>query len=249
MARMLRDINQRLEAIIKASPLAIVAMDENDDVTLWSPAAETIFGWAEQEVLGRALPTVPDADVEQYARVRRSIMSHGEPVYFEAKRLTKDGRTIDVALWGSPMSDAHGQTTGVMGLIADITQRKREADLLHTTNQALQGLIRAAPLSIAMTDLEGRVTVWNPASQRIFGWAEAEVLGRQLPIIPPDRSDQFRANVATLMAGQSISNVPVPCLRKDGSTVMVSLTITPVYDTAGKLRSLLGIMSEPAPSR
>jgi len=242
LAASLRQTNEQLQALIRASPLGIIAMDENGDVTLWSPACEKMFGWKEQEVLGQPLPTVPP---EQRATSHspRAPDPYQTPTYFEAQRLTRDGRRIDVCVWASPLIGADGKPAGAVGFTADITQRKRIADALYRSNQSLQGLIRAAPLAIAMLDLAYNVVLWNPAAQRLFGWAEGEVLGRRLPIVPPDRGEQFAANIARIISGEAVTNQRVPCVRKDGSPILVNLSIAAVQDAAGVAVSLLGIMS------
>ncbi len=121
----LRTTNQALQALIEASPLATLTLDVDFRVKSWNPAAERVFGWCEDEVIGRPLPNIPLQDRPRYQarvaqlRLGRSVI--GE----ESRRTTRDGRQIDVSLWASPLRDGEGAFRGAIVLMDDISQRKR----------------------------------------------------------------------------------------------------------------------------
>ena len=102
-----------------------------------------MFGWTEREVLGRPYPIVPDDRRSEY----RSLVdrtARGEPVAgFETQRQRKDGTLVDVVLSVAPLVGADGRVTGTMGIIADITQRKRLEELLRQA-QKMEALGRLA---------------------------------------------------------------------------------------------------------
>src|SRR5438309_1538057 len=121
----LRRANNRLEAVVQASPLAIVPLDPEGIVQTWNPAAERLFGWTAQEVTGTLLPTVPAGDEPAFRESRRRVMQ-GEPLTgMEMVRKKKDGTTVTVNLFGAPLRDAAGRVTGVLGLMEDVTGVKR----------------------------------------------------------------------------------------------------------------------------
>src|SRR5437588_3428761 len=121
----LRRANNRLEAVVQASPLAIVSLDPDGIVQTWNPAAERLFGWTAQEVTGTLLPTVPAGDEPAFRESRRRVMQ-GEPLTgMEMVRKKKDGTTVTVNLFGAPLRDAAGRVTGVLGLMEDVTGVKR----------------------------------------------------------------------------------------------------------------------------
>jgi len=121
----LRDSNQTLRALIQASPLGIIAHDGDAKVRMWNPAAQHIFGWSEQEVVGRPYPLVPDEKLDEFRmNLERSL--RGEALTgLETRRQRKDGAQIDVGIWTGPLSDG-----GAMVVIADITERKRAEEML-----------------------------------------------------------------------------------------------------------------------
>ncbi len=145
-AEKLRASNETLQAVIEGSPLAIYALDQAGIVRMWNPAAERMFGWSAQEVLGQPHPTVPEGEEED---LRLTLMRHfqGETLIGrEVRRRRKDGALIDVALSTAPLRDPSGQITAVLTLAADITERKtleeqfRRAQKLEAVGQLAGGI-------------------------------------------------------------------------------------------------------------
>jgi PAS domain S-box-containing protein len=127
----LREAKQSMETLIAASPLAIIALDLDLSVRLWNPAAERIFGWSEEEVLGRPYPLVPEARQKEFEGFLAQALAGQALSGREAVRQKKDGSPIDVSIWTSPLYDAEGTVRNVMAVIADISDRKRAEEALH----------------------------------------------------------------------------------------------------------------------
>lgn len=127
----LRETNALLRAVIQASPLAIVSLDREGRVITWNPAAERTFGWREDEVLGKPYPAVPPEDLPTHQLIRERT-EQGEPLAsVQTRRLTRDGRLIDVSISTAPLRDAEGRITGTVGVIEDITARKRQEEQIR----------------------------------------------------------------------------------------------------------------------
>ena len=118
--RLQRDTSQTLQALVAASPLAIVVIDAEQRVQLWSPAAEQMFGWTAQEALGERLPIVPDDEVAN-VRAARPDRQYG----VERRRLRKDGSLVEINLWTAPLLASDGTVAGTLGVIADVTTRNQ----------------------------------------------------------------------------------------------------------------------------
>jgi PAS domain S-box-containing protein len=116
----LRETTQTLQALIAASPLAIVVIGADQRVQLWSPAAEQMFGWTAAEAVGEVLPIVPESEVANL-RATRPDRQHG----VERRRLRKDGSVIDINLWTAPLLAPDGSIAGTLGVIADVTTRNQ----------------------------------------------------------------------------------------------------------------------------
>ena len=120
-----REANATLRAVVEALPLAVIAIDAKGHVTRWSPAAERMFGWHEEDVLGRPLPLVPAQQEEEFrSRVSMTLAGHLE-TGFETERLRHDGTLVSVSVSTAPLRDAAGDITGALAIIEDITERKR----------------------------------------------------------------------------------------------------------------------------
>jgi two-component system cell cycle sensor histidine kinase/response regulator CckA len=126
----LRETSKKLETLIDASVLAIVALDQGGRVTVWNNAATRLFGWSTQEVLGQLPPMIPDdrrAELDE-GRVRNRL---GEEVVYETQRRRKDGSLVDVLRSSSIIVDPQGQESGTMVMFLDITERKQLEEQLR----------------------------------------------------------------------------------------------------------------------
>jgi PAS domain S-box-containing protein len=120
---------------------------------------------------------------------------------------------------------------------------------LHETNQMLQAMILASPLAIDVLDTAGRVTLWSPAAERMFGWSAAEVIGRELPIIPENLRDEVAQQIRERMRGVAITMLETQRQHKDGSLVEVSISTAPIYNPQGKITGIMAIMADIGPRK
>jgi PAS domain S-box-containing protein len=121
----LRSTGELLRSVFAASPLAIIATDLNGLVTLWNPAAENLFGWTRDEVIGRENPVVPP-QARESIEARRALAKQGEAFTdVEARRLKKDGKHVDVAVTIAATHDGDGRPDGVTVVYQDLTERKQ----------------------------------------------------------------------------------------------------------------------------
>jgi len=134
----IRDLQQRLSAIVESSDDAIIAKDLNGIILSWNRAAQRIFGYTADEVIGRhisilAAPDRVDEIPDILSRLRR-----GERVdHYKTKRKTKDGRILTISLTVSPLFDAHGGIVGASKVARDITLSESQAEALSAANEAL----------------------------------------------------------------------------------------------------------------
>ena len=134
-----------LSALVDGSPLATQAFTLDRTVTIWNPAAERIFGWTADEVIGQPLPPamMPDDERESsIERIRKTVA--GEPTRGDrVRRLTKDGREVWIEIYGSVLHGADGRPIGVAGQLADVTERVAiEGQLAHA--ERLEAIGRVA---------------------------------------------------------------------------------------------------------
>jgi PAS domain S-box-containing protein len=136
----LRASEAQLRAIIDHSPLAIILFDTTGNILLWNVAAERLYGWTAEEVLGKPLPTVPDEQLAEKQAFQARVNGGEVITYAQVERRRRDGAIVYIALSVAPLKDAAGRVYAQMSITTDITELKRtQADLLHR-EQALIAL-------------------------------------------------------------------------------------------------------------
>ncbi len=135
-----REAGQKLEALFRASPSAIVALDPEGNVTAWNDAAERLFGWSAGEVLGRRHPIVPADEWDEFLRLHRRSLAGQGGTGREVERVCKDGTRVLVTVSNAPLYDAAGRLAGAMGVFVDVTQQRlMERQLLHAQRMEAVG--------------------------------------------------------------------------------------------------------------
>jgi PAS domain S-box-containing protein len=125
-----------LSAIVSSSDDAIVSKDLNGVVTSWNSAAERIFGYAAEEMVGSPITKIIPPELHNDETKILSTIASGERIdHFETVRVTKDGQRIEVSLTVSPVKDASGKIVGAAKIARDITQKKKTERSLHTAER------------------------------------------------------------------------------------------------------------------
>jgi PAS domain S-box-containing protein len=150
-----------LQALIDSSPLALVEFGLDTGVRLWNPAAERIFGWTAEEMLGVAgLPLAPP-DKRAEAQDLFERVRDGESINdYETVRLRKDGTLVAVSIAAAPVRDHSGRVVGNMVAYTDITERKAQEAEVHRLNNELRARLGDLAASrariVAAGDVERR---------------------------------------------------------------------------------------------
>ncbi len=217
-----------LRAVLDASPFGVVALDEAGRVRLWSRGAETILGWREEEVIGRALPS----EIE--------LLSHsGHDV--EVRLVRNDGVAIDV------MARTASWQEGTVVIVADNRREREIRDLMKREEEALtqvraerrfRELLEAAPDAIIEVDEEGRILTLNAVTEASFGYNREELLGQPVEVLVPDRARahhaghraRYEAHPVTRPMG---SGLALQGRRKNGSTFPVEISLSPLKSEEG----------------
>jgi len=127
----LSELNRQLDhetalsqTIIRSSPFAIYTRDREGIVTAWNPAAEKLFGWPAEQIVGRPLLSVPPGKERETVELRDRVLAGENIIDLEVRRQRKDGTLFDLSTTLAPLRDAGGEVTGYLAIAADITARK-----------------------------------------------------------------------------------------------------------------------------
>ncbi|MCR3922532.1 MAG: diguanylate cyclase [Firmicutes bacterium] len=128
--RTLTQANEKLNALIQASPLAILTLDVQGRVMSWNSAAESMFGWTEIEVLGYNNPAIPPENESLIRSLLAKALERKTNQELDTHLLQKDGNWVDVTLSVAAITSELEEPTGLVVLIADITEQKIREDQL-----------------------------------------------------------------------------------------------------------------------
>jgi len=175
--RELRGTADTLKALVEGSPLAIVTLDAESRVTLWSPAAERTFGWKQEEVLGRRFPIIPDDKWDEHLELRQRVLAGELFTGLETRRQDNTGAPIDLRISAAPLRDARGNIRGIVSFLEDISDRKRA----EQTIRRLASLPEQSPEPLVELDLAGNALYLNQAARTRF--PDLQALGSWHPAL------------------------------------------------------------------
>ena len=193
----LAESNQIRQAVVGSSPLAIWVIDLEGKVKFWNPAAQRIFGWTQEEVLGQPLPVIPDEEAEEF-RGWLERFGRGESLSaVERKRRRKDGTILDMLIWTAPLLDSAGRIHGVIAIDSDITEMK----LLEQQFRQSQKLEAVGRLAGGVAhDFNNLLTV-------IMGYVEMLIAeaGDQAELVDYAHEIQYAADRASALTAQLLA--------------------------------------------
>jgi PAS domain S-box-containing protein len=100
--------------------------------------------------------------------------------------------------------------------------------------ERLSAIVGSSDDAIISASLEGVILSWNPAAERLYGYAEADILGTPISItVPPDRQDEMQRSLETIRNGEAVDHLETEHIRKDGSRTPVSITMSPLKEAGG----------------
>jgi PAS domain S-box-containing protein len=224
---------RHLAKIVDSSDDAIVSKDLNGTILSWNGAAERMFGYTAAEVIGHSIRMIIPADRQNEEDFVLGQIRMGQAVrHHETLRQRKDGSQIPISLTVSPIYDDSGHVIGASKIARDISDRK-EADLAM---RRLAGLVESSDDAIVAKDLQSRITSWNRAAERMFGYTAEEAIGQSVRmIIPDDLQSEEDMVLARIRAGGIVDHYETRRRRKDGTEILVSLTVSPIVDDAGRV--------------
>jgi two-component system, LuxR family, sensor kinase FixL len=225
------DDGDLLRAIVESSNDAIVGKTLDGTIVSWNAGAERMYGYSASEAVGQSIELIIPASHRQQLEQILAEIGRGQSVAsHETVRVTRDGRLLDVSLTVSPILDRSGRVVGASAIARDISAAKRIEAALRASEERYRSIIDSAVDAILVIDRHGRIEAFNAAAERLFDYAAAEVLGRNVNILMPQpyhaEHDQYMERY--LATGeQRIIGIgrEVTGLRKDGRTFPVHLSV------------------------
>jgi PAS domain S-box-containing protein len=222
-----------LAAIIASSDDAIVSKTLDGIVTSWNPAAERLFGYLADEMIGQSITRIiPKDRLPEEDFVLSRVRAGSKVDHFETIRQRKDGSFVEISLTVSPVRDGEGRIVGASKIARETSERK----MAERTALRLAAIVESSEDAIVGKDLNGVVQSWNAGAERIFGFTAQEAIGKPITIIiPEERIDEESDVLARIRAGVKVEHFETVRRRKDGQLIEVSLSVSPIRATNGEV--------------
>ncbi|MDB6026704.1 MAG: hypothetical protein JWM68_2927 [Verrucomicrobiales bacterium] len=249
----LRDITSRKEAEAalqrseyklrlhsEQTRMALIEWDTEFRITGWNAAAEKMFGYTADEVVGKTGGMiVPESSKGLVREIGRDLLLGQGGERMTNENLTRDGRKIICDWCNTPLLTAEGKVIGIISLVEDVTERQVMAEQMR--EQA--SLLDLAQDAILVWDLEQRIKYWNKSAERLYGWMTDEVIGQQVSTFLFPKKTSFQAALITLMEKGEWSGELVQT-AKSGKEIFVSSRWTLVKNSQGRAKSVLVINTD-----
>ncbi len=209
----------------------VVCFDPQFRHTYVNSAVELFTGRPASDFIGKTHRdlNMPADLAAQWDRVLGEVFRSGQPGEIHFSFATPEGERLFLSQL-LPLTDAHGVITEVMAIARNVTSRQ----LAGLTAEHFRAIIESSDDAIVGKTLDGIVTSWNRGAEAIFGYTRAEMIGRSLLVLfPENRKDEERYIIERLLLGEKVDHFETVRIRKDGSPVHVSVTISPIRNADG----------------
>jgi PAS domain S-box-containing protein len=241
-------------SIVEAIPDAVAAVNQQGVIVQVNSQTEALFGYTRDELIGQSVEIlVPERQRTPHHQHREDYHSSpkvrrmGSGLDLNGRR--RDGSEFPVEISLSPVPTGNGAI--VLSVIRDISDRKRIEEDLRRANEELDRrktrelrdsqnrlalIVDSSQDAIVAKNLDGIVTHWNKGAEAIYGYTALEMIGRNISVLcPPDRPDEIPGILAKISHGERVEYFESVRLTKDGRRLNMSISVSPIYDTDGRI--------------
>jgi PAS domain S-box-containing protein len=232
----LRASESRIRLVLETADEAFIEMDSQGQITEWNPKAEALFGWRRAEAVGRTVAetVIPPELRGAHAKGLETFLATGHgPVLgkrVELLALRRDGGTFPIEL--TIASIREGSSYRFTAFIQDITERKKAEEI----RSRLAAIVDSSNDAIIGKSLDGVIRTWNRGAQALFGYSADEVIGKTISVLlAPGQEGEEPGFLERLKNGERVEPFETVRRRKDGRNIYVSVTISPIHDSVGRV--------------
>ena len=242
-ASLLKGSSHDSRGILDGLPAAIYLTDREGRLTYFNAAAEKLSGRKPELGVDQWCVTwkifLPDGNRLPHAQCPMALALRGEDVgggEIECIGERPDGSRFWFTPYPSVLRDNNGIITGGINMLVDITARKTAQFDEQRAAHLLAAIVDSSDDAIISKNLDGIITSWNKSAERLFGYTADEITGKPITmLIPPDRLSEEPEIIARLKRGERVDHFETIRRRKDGSLLDISLTISPIKNSQGRI--------------
>ena len=218
--------------LLEAMPDALVGVDRAGLIRLVNHQTETLFGYECQDLIGASVETLIPKSVRQVHTAHRAgynanpkTRPMGTDLRLSGRRADGTQFPVDIVL--SPVN--LGDRMLVMAAVRDISDRLRTESNRRRLDR-LAAIVEHSDDAIISSTLDGIITSWNPAAERLYGYTSDEIIGKSTDLLSPkDQVSEIKAILGKIKDGEHVEHHHTTRVRKDGTLVRISLTASPPH--------------------
>ncbi len=225
----IRTVEQFKSAVLASSLDCIVGMDHRGLVVEFNEAAERLFGYRREDVIGRELAEliIPEELRDRHRESVRRYVETGQATLIgrrlELPALRSDGSRVPIELTVTRLGGSEPPL--FTGFLREISERAEAERVRHHLAEVVKGSQDA----VLSKDLQGVVDSWNPAAERLYGYSREKAIGRHISfLIPADHRGEEKVILDKVRRGERIETYETERIREDGARIDVSLTVSPI---------------------
>ncbi len=230
----LRESDNMLQSVIQATQEAMICINEMGNITIFNSAAELIFGYKKEQMIGCTLDSIlPEQYRKNHSEYVKSYFKTEKPDGVIGKTVELQAVNSSGSLFPIEISLSCGEINNnkfVIAVLRDITERNKVEEALRENEEKFRSVIETANDAIVSIDAEGVFIFWNKSAEKIFGYSEKEILGKSISLIIPERYQDIHKNGMKRLKKEGKSGIigeteEVTGLRKDGKEIPLELSM------------------------
>ncbi|HEV2485618.1 MAG TPA: PAS domain S-box protein [Terracidiphilus sp.] len=231
--RLGKETADRLASIVECSNDAIIGKTTEGIVTNWNPAAEAIYGYSAQEIIGEPISKIiPPGRQEEFETILAKIRQGQRISHYETERVRKDGQVVPVSLSVSPVKDKAGNLVGVSTITRDITERKRAEEKLRQASLHARSLIEASLDPLVTISKDGKIMDVNRATEMVTGVERDKLIGSDFSSYFTD-PEKARQGYEQVFAEETVHDYPLAIRHASGRMIDVLYNASVFRNAAG----------------
>src|SRR5680860_1241562 len=225
----------RFKSLLEAVPDALLGIDPKEVIWFVNRQTELLFGYERDELVGQPIETLLPEHLGRNGAEHREkyfadLRAGSTGIDLELTARHRDGTEFPVHMSVSPIDT--GDVVLRVTAVVNVTEQRQAIK----NAQLITAIVKYSDDAIIGNTLECIITSWNPAAERMYGYASAEIVGKPAEYLTPqDRTREIKTILARIEASQHVQHLATKRVRKDGTVFPVSLTVSPIRDADGTI--------------